>query len=55
MAKCILAIVDCVLVTNKEYDSSYKKRVEKLSNFSSDKELIDLAEWALAEKIISTS
>ena len=51
MAKCILAIVDCVLVTNKEYDSSYKKRVEKLSNFSSDNELIDLAEWALAEKL----
>jgi len=51
MAKCILAIVDCVLVINKEYDPSYKKRVEKFSSISSDKKLVDLAQWALDEKL----
>ena len=51
MAKSILAIVDCVLVLNKEYDPSYKKRVQKLSNFSNDNQLLDLANWALDEKL----
>ena len=51
MAKSILAIVDCILVLNKEYDPSYKKRVQKLSNFSNDNQLLDLANWALDEKL----
>jgi predicted nucleotidyltransferase len=51
MAKGILAIVDCVLVLNEEYDPSYKKRVKKLSNFSNDNKLIELANWALNEKL----
>ena len=51
MAKSILAIVDCVLVSNKEYDPSYKKRVQKLFNFSTDNQLLNLANWALDEKL----
>ena len=42
---------NCVLVLNKEYDPSYKKRVQKLSNFSTDNQLLDLANWALDEKL----
>ena len=51
MAKGILAIVDCVLVLNKEYDPSYRKRVKKLSNFTNDNKLIEIANWALDEKL----
>ena len=51
MAKGILAIVDCVLLLNKEYDPSYKKRVQKIANYSNDIELLDLANWALKEKL----
>ncbi len=55
MAKAILAVVDSVLVLNKEYDASYKKRVQKLVNFSRDDELLELAEWALDEKLFPKS
>ena len=51
MAKCVLAIVDNILVLNKDYDKSYKKRVKNLSKHSSDIELMDLANWALEEKL----
>jgi len=55
MAKCILAIVDNILVLNKEYDASYKKRVEKIENFTNDSELIELSKWALEEKLFPKS
>lgn len=51
MAKCILAIVDNILVLNKEYDASYKKRVEKIKNYTNDIELLELSRWALEEKL----
>jgi len=55
MAKCILAIVDNLLVVNKAYDASYKKRVEILPSHTSDSELIELAKWALDEKLFPKS
>lgn len=51
MAKAILAIVDNVLVLNKQYDTSYKKRVEKLKNYCQDTKLLELSKWALDEKL----
>jgi predicted nucleotidyltransferase len=51
MAKCILAIVDNILVLNKDYDASYKKRVDIVVNYTNDIELINLAKWALEEKL----
>jgi len=55
MAKCILAIVDNILVLNKEYDASYKKRVEKIENYTNDTELLELSKWALEEKLFPKS
>lgn len=51
MAKCILSIVDCVLIDNHSYDASYKRRVTLLEEFSDDADLITLAQWALEEKL----
>jgi len=55
MAKAILAIVDNILIINKQYDTSYKVRVEKLASYSNDHELIDLSKWALEEKLFPKS
>lgn len=55
MAKCILAIIDNILVLNKEYDASYRIRVEKIKNFSDDVDLIELSRWALEEKLFPKS
>lgn len=55
MAKAILAIVDNVLILNKQYDTSYKRRVQKLADYSRDYELMELAQWALAEKLFPKS
>jgi hypothetical protein len=55
MAKAILAIVDNILVVNKQYDPSYKKRVEKLDKFTDDKKLLELSKWALEEKLFPKS
>lgn len=51
MAKCILAIVDNILILNKDYDASYIKRVERLSEHTTDSKLLELATWALEEKL----
>ncbi len=55
MAKCILSIVDNLLVVNKDYDASYKKRVDSLPNHTTDSALIDLSKWALEEKLFPKS
>jgi hypothetical protein len=55
MAKAILAIVDNVLIVNKQYNPSYKKRVEKLKNYCNDNQLLKLAKWALDEKLLPKS
>ena len=55
MAKSILAIVDSVLVINKQYEPSYKKRVAKLENYCDDKQLLELSKWALEEKLFPKS
>ena len=55
MAKCVLAIVDCVLVQNDAYHSSYRKRVRLLEQYTKDKELLELAGWALDEKLFPKS
>jgi hypothetical protein len=55
MAKAILAIVDTILVLNKQYDTSYKRRVEKLKNYCTDTQLLDLSKWALEEKLFPKS
>ena len=56
MAKSILAIVDVVLLQKGLYHSSYKERVKRLKGyFEHKKELIELAVWALSEKLKPTS
>ncbi|BDY04072.1 hypothetical protein [Ferrimonas sp. YFM] len=55
MAKSILAIVDNILVLNKDYDASYIKRVKILENHSNDNDLLDLSKWALEEKLFPKS
>ncbi len=55
MAKAILAIVDCVLVLNKQYDTSYKRRVAKLKSYCEDTQLLELSKWALEEKLFPKS
>jgi len=55
MAKGILAIVDNILVLHKEYDASYKRRVQKLVDYSQDNKLLELAQWALDEKLFPKS
>lgn len=51
MAKSVLAIVDSILVFEKEYDWSYKKRVSKIKYHTNNQNLISLANWALQEKL----
>ena len=52
MAKAVLAVVDILLLQNKSYNSSYKKRVERINELHTDnKTLIKLANWALKEKL----
>jgi hypothetical protein len=51
MAKSVLAIVDVVLLLNKSYDFSYKRRIELLKSHSNDKILLKLSKWALDEKL----
>lgn len=52
MAKAVLAVVDVMLLQKGAYHSSYKERVKLLSKFYSEKrELCELAEWALEEKL----
>jgi hypothetical protein len=52
MAKAILSIVDVKLLLLGKYSSSYKKRVRDISGlFLEYTELIDLAEWAINEKL----
>jgi hypothetical protein len=56
MAKAILAIVDVVLLGEGAYDPSYKIRVRKFSNFiRNNDEMVELAKWALDEKLNPTS
>ena len=55
MAKSILAIVDNILVINKQYDPSYKKRVDKLNRYTDDRKIIELSQWALEEKLFPKS
>ena len=51
MAKCILASCDMRLVLEKEYETSYVKRVEKICALCpQDERLCKLARWAIHEK-----
>ena len=51
MAKCVLAVVDCILVSEQEYDPSYRKRVAKILEITTDEDLKHLSKWALEEKL----
>tara|TARA_B110000240_G_scaffold95217_1_gene107917 strand:- start:1863 stop:2954 length:1092 start_codon:yes stop_codon:yes gene_type:complete len=52
MAKAVLAVVDILLLQNKSYNSSYKKRVELINELHpNNTTLINLANWALNEKL----
>ena len=51
MAKCVLAIVDCILIQKKKYNSSYIERVKIISSDCEDKKLVSLANWAIEEKL----
>lgn len=52
MAKAVLAIVDVLLLAKGAYDSSYRKRVARVSELYSGKGgLIRLSRWALGEKL----
>lgn len=52
MAKAILAVVDCLLLVIGKYNYSYKKRVLLLQQYYPEKSsLIELAKWALSEKL----
>ncbi len=52
MAKAILAVVDVLLLSKGAYDSSYRKRVERVGVLYPDKEeLLGLSRWALQEKL----
>jgi len=56
MGKAILAIVDVLLIQKGQYNSSYKERYNRLKKyFQHKKELIELANWALNEKLIPTA
>lgn len=51
MAKAILAVVDIVLLQKGAYHSSYRKRVELISEDKTNEEdFIELANWAITEK-----
>lgn len=51
MAKCVLAIVDCILIQKNKYNPSYIERVNIISSSCEDKKLVSLANWALKEKL----
>lgn len=52
MAKAVLAIVDALLLIKKMYHSSYKERVKRFAIlYPHKKELIELSNWALLEKM----
>ena len=51
MAKCVLAIVDCILIQKNKYNPSYIERVKLISGSCEDKKLIRLANWAIKEKL----
>jgi len=52
MAKAILAVVDILLLQNKSYNSSYRKRVELINELHPNNEaLTSMAKWALDEKL----
>jgi len=52
MAKAVLAVVDVLLLQKGAYHPSYEERVKQLSKFYPEKrELCELAEWALEEKL----
>lgn len=51
MAKCVLAIVDCVLIQKNKYNPSYIERVKIISSKSEDRKLNGLANWAIEEKL----
>ena len=52
MAKAVLAVVDVLLLQKGAYHPSYKVRVKRLTELYSEKrDLCELAEWALEEKL----
>jgi len=52
MAKAMLAVVDVLLLQKGAYHPSYKERVKRVSElYPEKKNLCDLAEWALEEKL----
>lgn len=51
MAKAVLAIVDIILIVNHQYTPSYVERVTRLKSYCDDNHLLDLASWALSEKL----
>ena len=52
MAKAILAVVDVLLLQKGAYHPSYKERVKRVNKlYPEKKNLCDLAEWALEEKL----
>ncbi len=56
MAKAILAVVDILLLQKGLYHTSYKSRVERLTTYYSHRQdIIDLANWALEEKLLPKS
>jgi hypothetical protein len=56
MAKAILAVVDVLLLQKGLYHTSYKSRVERVSkHFPDKKDLVELANWALEEKLYPKS
>lgn len=50
MAKAVLAAVDMILVSKKEYEPSYRQRVEKVKNYLVDIKERELVSWALEIK-----
>lgn len=52
MSKCILAIVDSVLVINHDYNERYSEKVKIFEKYCEDNRLITLIHWALKEKYL---
>lgn len=56
MAKAILAIVDVMLLAKGAYDSSYKKRVDRMAAlYPAKKDFLMISRWALEEKLYPTA
>lgn len=56
MAKAMLAVADVLLLQKGAYHPSYKERVKRVSElYPERKNLCDLAEWALEEKLFPKS